>query len=182
MTLGKMVRLIAFILLSICLLTGCRSGSAPGKEANPAETRPASATNEKESETLSSASAGEFEELSEKAEVESPFTIFLDDEIYTQPSVSPDSDDDVRVYITWNGYPLIDLPFGEAHTVLVHQVTGADNQVVLTGEAVYMGSANCDGQDCINMGEVTRENMETRVMGGFIICLPNMIVVEVRGQ
>ena len=112
----------------------------------------------------------------------SPFTIFLDDEIYTKPSVNPESDDDVRVYITYNGYPLLDLPFGEEHTVLIHQINGSENLVRLTGEAVYMDSANCDGQDCVNMGEVTRENLETRVLGGFIICLPNMIVVEVRSE
>ena len=76
----------------------------------------------------------------------------------------------------------MDLPFGEEHTVLIHQINGSENLVRLTGEAVYMDSANCDGQDCVNMGEVTRENLETRVLGGFIICLPNMIVVEVRSE
>jgi hypothetical protein len=30
------------------------------------------------------------------------------------------------------------------------------------------------------MGEVTRDNLEVRVMGGFIICLPHKISVEVR--
>ena len=112
----------------------------------------------------------------------SPFTIFLDEEIYTEPSVSPDSEDPVRVYITYNGYPLLDLPFGEEHTVLIHQINGAENTVRMTGEAVYMESATCDNQDCVNMGQVTRENLETRVLGGFIVCLPNMIVVEVRGE
>ena len=112
----------------------------------------------------------------------SPFTIFLDEEIYTEPSVSPDSEDPVRVYITYNGYPLLDLPFGEEHTVLIHQINGAENTVRMTGEAVYMESATCDNQDCVNMGQVTRENLETRVLGGFIVCLPNMLVVEVRGE
>ena len=52
--------------------------------------------------------------------------------------------------------------------------------VTLTGAAVYMDHANCDNQDCVNMGEVTLDNLELRVMGGFIICLPHKVSVEVR--
>ena len=87
---------------------------------------------------------------------------------------------DLRVYVTLDGAPLADLPFGEAHTLVVRQPDGSENAVRLTGEAAYMESANCDNQDCVNMGEVTRENLELRVMGGFIICLPHKISVEVR--
>ena len=39
---------------------------------------------------------------------------------------------------------------------------------------------NGHAQDCVQMGEVTRDNLEVRVMGGFIICLPHKISVEVR--
>ena len=88
----------------------------------------------------------------------------------------------LRVYITLDGAPLVDLPFGEAHTVSVRQPDGEENVVRLTGDAVYMESANCENQDCVNMGEVTRENLELRVMGGFIICLPHKLSVEVRGD
>lgn len=88
----------------------------------------------------------------------------------------------LRVYITLDGAPLVDLPFGEAHTVSVRQPDGEENVVRLTGDAVYMESANCENQDCVEMGEVTRENLELRVMGGFIICLPHKLSVEVRGE
>lgn len=97
-------------------------------------------------------------------------------------SLSPDSDDDVRVYVTLDGAPLIDLPFSQAHTVRVVQPDGSENELVLTGEAAYMASANCDNHDCVDMGEVTRDNLELRVMGGFIICLPHRLSVEVRGE
>ena len=43
-----------------------------------------------------------------------------------------------------------------------------------------MEHADCDNQDCVQMGAVTRDNLELRVMGGFIICLPHKISVEVR--
>lgn len=94
-------------------------------------------------------------------------------------SVSPGGED-LRVYITLNGEALLDLPFAEAHTVRIIQPDGGENTVTLTGNSVYMTEANCDGQDCVQMGEVTRENLEVRVMGGFIICLPHRISVEVR--
>ena len=86
----------------------------------------------------------------------------------------------LRVYITLNGEALLDLPFAEAHTVRIIQPDGGENTVTLTGTSVYMTEANCDGQDCVQMGEVTRDNLEVRVMGGFIICLPHKISVEVR--
>lgn len=107
--------------------------------------------------------------------------VLLDGAEWTGGSLSGDSADDLRVYVTLDGQPLIDLPFGEAHTVRVLQPDGAENEIVLTGEAAYMNSANCDNQDCVDMGAVTRENLELRVMGGFIICLPHRLSVEVRG-
>lgn len=88
--------------------------------------------------------------------------------------------EDLRVYITLNGEALLDLPFTEAHTVRIIQPDGGENTVTLTGTSVYMTEANCDGRDCVQMGEVTRDNLEVRVMGGFIICLPHKISVEVR--
>ena len=86
----------------------------------------------------------------------------------------------LRVYITLDGKPLTELPFEEAHTVRIVQPDGGENTVTLTGTSVRMTEANCEGQDCVEMGEVTTENMEMRVMGGFIICLPHRISVEVR--
>ena len=88
--------------------------------------------------------------------------------------------DDLRVYITLDGAALIDLPFGEPRAVEIVQPDGAKNTVSITGDAVTMESANCENQDCVQMGAVTRENLELRVMGGFIICLPHKVSVEVR--
>ena len=46
--------------------------------------------------------------------------------------------------------------------------------------AVRMEHANCEGQDCVQMEEITRDNLETRVMFGMIICLPHRLSVEVK--
>ena len=109
--------------------------------------------------------------------------VFLDGAPYAAGEGSGEaSGDDLRVYVTLDGAALIDLPFSEAHTVKIALPDGGENTVALTGEAVYMESANCDNQDCVEMGAVTRDNLELRVMGGFIICLPHRVSVEVRGK
>ncbi len=88
----------------------------------------------------------------------------------------------VRVYITVDGAPVATLPFGEAHVVTIRLPDGGENVVRLTGESVYMERADCENQDCVHMGEVTLDNLELRVMGGFIVCLPHRVSVEVREQ
>ena len=54
------------------------------------------------------------------------------------------------------------------------------NEIALFADGAYMKSSTCENQDCVQMGAVTRDNLELRVMGGFIICLPHKISVEVR--
>ena len=106
--------------------------------------------------------------------------IFLDGEPFSGTSLSLEKQDDLRVVLTLDGKEIANLPFGEAHTVLVLQDNGDENTLVLTGESVYMESANCEGQDCVHMEKVTRDNLETRVMFGMIICLPHRLSAEVR--
>ena len=106
--------------------------------------------------------------------------VLLDGKPMEETESTGSDEKDLRVYITLDGKPLLDLPFAEEHTVRIIQPDGGENTVSLTGSSVYMPEANCDGQDCVQMGEVTRENLEVRVMGGFIICLPHKLSVEVR--
>ena len=93
-----------------------------------------------------------------------------------------DEGEPLRVYIFVDEAQLMELPFGQARTVQITQPDGAQNTVAITEDAVYMYDANCDNLDCVNMGRVTRDNLEMRVMGGFIICLPHRVTVEVRGD
>lgn len=83
------------------------------------------------------------------------------------------------VTVSVDGAVVAELPFGEKHTVQIEQDGTGENILALTGEAVFMQDADCPGKDCVLMGEVTRENLETRVLGGFIICLPHRLAVEV---
>ncbi len=106
--------------------------------------------------------------------------ILLDGKPLSETVLSPEKTDDLRVILTLDGQEIANLPFGEAHTIKVVQGNGDENTVVLTGDSVYMESANCEGQDCVHMEKVTRDNLETRVMFGMIICLPHKLSVEVR--
>ncbi len=52
------------------------------------------------------------------------------------------------------------------------------NIVHVTETSVSMHEANCDNQDCVEQGEVTLENKETRVLSNMIICLPNQVSLQ----
>ena len=106
--------------------------------------------------------------------------ILVDGEPLSDPVLSPEKQEDLRVILTLDGQEAANLPFGEAHTVRILQENGDENTLVLTGESVRMESANCEGQDCVRMEEITRDNLETRVMFGMGICLPHRLSVEVR--
>lgn len=108
-------------------------------------------------------------------------TVLLDGAELTEAVPDPEGGDGLRVIVTVDGNEVANLPFGTEHTLQVIQGSGT-NTVHITPDAVYMQEADCHGQDCVKMEPVTRDNLEMRVMGGFIICLPHRLSVEVRGN
>lgn len=52
------------------------------------------------------------------------------------------------------------------------------NIVHVTPTSIDMHEANCDNQDCVEEGEVTLENKDTRILGNRIICLPNQVTLQ----
>ncbi len=69
------------------------------------------------------------------------------------------------------------LPLTEdAYYGLSHD--GCYNIIHVTENSVRMYESNCDNQDCVEQGEVTLENMETRILGNMIICLPNQVSLQ----
>ena len=56
--------------------------------------------------------------------------------------------------------------------------TEAVNTIHLTPEGVYMEHSTCDGQDCVQQGEVTLDNRDARILGNMIICLPNQVTLQ----
>ena len=107
--------------------------------------------------------------------------LLLDGAEMTETVRDPAGGDGLRVIVTVDGEEKANLPFGTEHTLQVIQDSGK-NTVRMTEDAVYMEEADCHGQDCVKMEPVTRDNLEMRVMGGFIICLPHRVSVEVRGD
>lgn len=107
--------------------------------------------------------------------------LLLDGAEMTQTVIDPEGGDGLRVIVTVDGNEAANLPFGTEHTLQVIR-DGGTNTVRITPDAVYMEEADCHGQDCVKMEPVTRSNLEMRVMGGFIICLPHRLSVEVRGK
>ena len=97
--------------------------------------------------------------------------VLLDGQPWDGAPVSPEAAGP-RVYITLDGDKLIDLPFSEPRTVTVRQPDGAENAVVITGDAVYMAHANCENQDCVHQGKVSAPGKQ-------IICLPHKLWIEV---
>lgn len=106
--------------------------------------------------------------------------VHVDGQELSAPVLSPESGGGLRVILTLDGREIANLPFGEPHTVRILQENGDENVLLITADSVRMLSANCEGQDCVRMEEVTRDNLETRVMFGMIICLPHRLSVEVR--
>ena len=61
----------------------------------------------------------------------------------------------------------------------IHQEEEAkQNTVSITQSSVHMLSSTCDNQNCVQQGVVTAENMERRLLGNMIVCLPNQVVLE----
>ncbi len=151
------------------LLAGCGapegSGPVPGAAVSPAP-----------GET----GAGAAQVRAEESAAPSGIQVFLDEELWSGDPGAGVSAEDLTVYITHGGELLISLPFSENHIVTVRQPDGSENTVMLTGSLVRMMDANCSNHDCVDMGEVTRENLAGRILGGFIVCLPHEIIVEVR--
>jgi len=103
--------------------------------------------------------------------------VLVDGQVWQETVSSPESG--LAVTVSLGDRVLLSLPFGETHTIRILQPGVGENTLQLTEDAVSMAEADCPGQDCIQMGTVTRENLDIRPLGGFIICLPHRLTVEV---
>lgn len=76
----------------------------------------------------------------------------------------------------WRGVRRV--PLGQKQTLTVTQEDGSVNVVEISERGAVMASSTCHNQLCVQMGEVTLDNWETRPNQQFIICLPNRVSVE----
>ena len=103
-----------------------------------------------------------------------------------QPFLVQITDDDPAIAYVLVRMPnpigLLPLPTEGEYTRTIRQTkddgTEQINVLHLTTNGFWMENANCEGQDCVNMGEVTLENREERVLWNMIICLPHQLSLE----
>lgn len=67
---------------------------------------------------------------------------------------------------------------GEEQLITIEQSNGSVNDIKITADGAYMEHSTCANQDCVQQGTVTLNNYTTRVLGGWIICLPNQVSIE----
>ena len=82
------------------------------------------------------------------------------------------------VRIRVNGQLYAEEKLGQERDVVVTQANGAENVVHLTRNGFYMAHSTCKNQLCVQQGAVTEENYAQRVLGTYVICLPNWVEVE----
>lgn len=83
-----------------------------------------------------------------------------------------------EIVVTLDGREYARVPVGQEQTLAVQQSDGSVNVIRITERGAVMESSTCENQLCVEMGEVTLDNWETRSNQQFIICLPNRVSVE----
>lgn len=70
------------------------------------------------------------------------------------------------------------IPMDRDKIITLKQDDGKVNKVHITPETVYMESSTCENQDCVGQGEVHVDTYKDRILGTYIICLPNSVSIE----
>ena len=70
------------------------------------------------------------------------------------------------------------IPMDRDKIITLKQDEGKINKVHITPETVYMESSTCENQDCVGQGEVHVDTYKDRILGTYIICLPNNVSIE----
>lgn len=81
------------------------------------------------------------------------------------------------VVTTVNGVHM-PIPLNGENELRLTQPDGSENVIRMDRNSFYMASSNCDNQICVQEGEVTLENRETRIMLNMVICLPHNLKLE----
>ena len=58
----------------------------------------------------------------------------------------------------------------------------ATNVIHVTEDSIQMASSTCDNQLCVTEGVVTLDNKASRILGNYIICLPNGVTLELLNE
>lgn len=123
----------------------------------------------------------------EQAEVkEEPASDTQDTNAQEQPFLVQITDSDPSIAYVLVRMPnpigLLPLPTEGEYTRTIRQTMADGSEAInvlhLTPNGFWMEDANCEGQDCVNEGEVTLENREERILWNMVICLPHQLSLE----
>ena len=70
------------------------------------------------------------------------------------------------------------IPMDRDKIITLKQEDGKINKVHITPEKVYMESSTCENQDCVQQGEIHVDTYQDRILGTFVVCLPNNVTIE----
>lgn len=96
---------------------------------------------------------------------------------YLQPKKTA-AQDFVYIYVADTLYEAD--PLNEDKVVEINQGNGMVNHIEIKDGHVHMADSTCENQDCIRQGEMGEDNVDTRPLRGWIVCLPNQISIELR--
>ena len=72
------------------------------------------------------------------------------------------------------------VPLNEDTVITIDQGDGKINYVEVKDGSVFMADSTCADHLCVSQGKMNPENYSNRPMLNWIICLPNMVTVELR--
>lgn len=81
-----------------------------------------------------------------------------------------------EVLITVDGKEYARVSLSNPKEILIDCGGGESNLLVVQEDGIYMKSATCRDQLCVEQGKVTLDNYGQRALGTDIICLPNRVV------
>ena len=85
---------------------------------------------------------------------------------------------DSYLLVTSSGGITAPIPLNDDNAFTVRQADGSVNTVHIGKDSFYMEYSNCDNQNCVEQGEVTLENRDTRLLFNLVICLPHNLSLE----
>lgn len=94
-----------------------------------------------------------------------------------EPAATPAPEPNSYMCI-WLGNQFQLFPLVTEGNLSIKQSDTVENVVHVIVDGFYMHSSTCANQDCVKQGEVTLDNIETRILANWVVCLPNNVMLE----
>ena len=82
------------------------------------------------------------------------------------------------LFVSIGGDARSPIPLNGDNSFRIAQEDGSENVIHIGKDSFYMESSNCENQTCVEQGEVTVENRDTRPLFNMVICLPHNLMLE----